>query len=111
MAWRIALIVGAVVAIACASLALYADARPSERRCKETRPLRPGEAGYVDATTPGADPEIAELRNELAGVCVGYDDALLPILRSGTTAWWWFASAAVAVLTLASIPLLRRARP
>jgi hypothetical protein len=107
VAWRITLIVGAVLAVACAGLALYVEGQPSESRCEETRPLGPGDAGYTDPTDPAIDPEFAEFRNEIGAICVSYADAPLPILRSGTRTWWWFVSVAIAVLTLASIPLLR----
>jgi hypothetical protein len=112
MVWRVALIIGAVVAIACAGIAIYADGQPAEARCNERRDLQPGDQGYVDPT--GLDSESAEFAdfvNRGAGPCVGYDDAPSPILRSGTTTWWWFGAAAAAVLTAVSIPLLRRPRP
>lgn len=114
MAWRIALIVGAVLAVACAGLALYVDGQPSERRCTDYADYEPGHPRYREIP-PDADPDMRAFLEDVNdygdGVCARYgDDAPLPILRSGTATWWWFASAAIAVLTLASIPLLRRAR-
>jgi hypothetical protein len=103
MLWRVALVVGAVVAIVCAGVAIYADDQPAESRCVERRELQRGDPGYTD---PATARNFDEYRN--LGECVAYDDAPLPILRSGTTSWWWFGAAAAVVLTAASIPLLRR---
>jgi hypothetical protein len=108
VSWRILLVIGAVLALACAGLALYSSDQPAAKECTSSRDLVRGDPGYTDPEAPGVDDDYAWLRNKINAICFSYSDAPLPILRSGAERWWWFSAIAVSVLTLAVLPLLVR---
>jgi hypothetical protein len=119
MARRIVLVVGAVLALACAGTALYASGQPAEFKCLANKGLHPGDPGYrpvpgdAEYRRPaGVSRDHAELdaildrhENVVGGPCVRSEDAPLAILRSGAERWWWFGAVAVVVLTLLIHPV------